>query len=453
LNAQNNININTSLYGTGTASLALLYGQDAINAGITSNYYLNNGAEINLSAGQNFSTQLGTDVAPTAYTVITTLGSANSGATTDLQGIQNNLSGNYVLGANINASATSSWNGGGGFTPLGNQTTDFSGTFDGLGHSISNLHINQPSNFGIGLFGYTDPVAVISNTRLLAVNVNGEADVGGLAGYNGGSIFNSFATGTITGSLFVGGLAGANNGAINNSFATASVSGTSFVGGLTGDNSNSINNSYASGSVSGSNAVGGLVGDNDESIVNTVSITNSLSTATVNGATSVGGLVGYNGDGTISGSFWNTDTSGQGSSDGGIGLTSAQMMNPANFTSATSANGNVNPGWDLTNTWTIPAGGTAPVLGALPAQAFSPAENIEAGAPDLPPNQVTTVTTQLVNSVAIPASIPNTTPSDPSAKPLNLSSSTTNTTTVNGVDLKIINGGIKGATEVTNDPL
>jgi hypothetical protein len=37
-------------------------------------------------------------------------------------------------------------------------------------------------------------------------------------------------------------------------------------------------------------------------------------------------------------------------------MTTAQMQTEANFTSATSANGNVNPGWNFTSIWYSPSG-------------------------------------------------------------------------------------------------
>src|SRR5260221_5561131 len=62
----------------------------------------------------------------------------------DLQNIQNDLSGNYVLGGNIDASVTASWNGGAGFSPLGTLYSNccvsphpFVGVLDGQGYTIS----------------------------------------------------------------------------------------------------------------------------------------------------------------------------------------------------------------------------------------------------------------------------------------------------------------------------
>ena len=105
LSADRNININRSITASGaTGKLSLVYGQGAVASGNTSNYYVN--AAINLQAGSNFSTTLGSDGVTKQFQVITDLGTAGSTTGTDLQGMNANLSGNYALGSNINASAT-----------------------------------------------------------------------------------------------------------------------------------------------------------------------------------------------------------------------------------------------------------------------------------------------------------------------------------------------------------
>src|SRR5690606_35707423 len=117
-------------------------------------YHVN--AAVNLAAGNNFSTKLGSDGSTLVYTVVTSLGVAGDTGTTSLQGIDNNLSGRYVLGSDIDASATSGWNGGAGFDPIGNppvspiSANHFTGRFDGLGHTISGLTINRSSRNYIG---------------------------------------------------------------------------------------------------------------------------------------------------------------------------------------------------------------------------------------------------------------------------------------------------------------
>src|SRR5579864_711037 len=61
----------------------------------------------------------------------------------DLQNMANNLSGSYVLGNNIDASATSTWNSGSGFIPVGSSTAPFTGTLNGKGYTVTGLFISS----------------------------------------------------------------------------------------------------------------------------------------------------------------------------------------------------------------------------------------------------------------------------------------------------------------------
>jgi filamentous hemagglutinin family protein len=241
----------------------------------------------------------------------------------------------YTLARSMNAAATGNgsdvW-GSSGFVPIGNSSTPFSGTFDGLEHTISNVTINQPTADDVGLIGYADSRAVVRNLGLIGGAVSGSQHVGALVGFDAGSVSNSYATGRVSGDRFVGGLVGENEGSVSNSYARNSVTGSSDVGGLVGWNdTGSVSDSYAAGSVSGASNVGGLVGSN------------------TNG-------------GTVSNSFWDVTTSGQAASAGGTGMTTPQMQAQANFTSATPANGNVNPGWDFNAIWIMYDGHSYPVL-------------------------------------------------------------------------------------------
>jgi filamentous hemagglutinin family protein len=389
LNAQNNININANLNASSTASLALEFGQGAVAAGNASNVITHNGASVNLPAGTtNFTTKQGSDGTVKAYTVITSLGAAGSTTGTDLQGIGSGVSTqNFALGADIDASATSGWNAGAGFLPDAPNFPNFTGTFDGLGHIISNLTINRPLVSRVGLFEKIGNGGVVRNVGLVGGSITGNSMVGGLVGENAyGTISNSYTTGTVHGSSYTGGLVGNNyGGAISNSYATGAVSGGSYTGGLVGNNNyggSTISNSYASGTVSGSSSTGGLAGRSNGTVSNSYAsgavsstgssvggligynastISNSYATGAVSGGSSVGGLAGFN-NGTVTASFWDTTTSGQATSAGGVGMTTADMQTQANFTSATAANGNVNPAWDLANTWTVYDGHTSPLL-------------------------------------------------------------------------------------------
>jgi PKD repeat protein len=70
----------------------------------------------------------------------------------------------YRLANDIDASATISWNEGEGFLPLCPSPFEFRGNFDGAGHKISNLHMNQPSGSSVALFGIANGASFSSLT-------------------------------------------------------------------------------------------------------------------------------------------------------------------------------------------------------------------------------------------------------------------------------------------------
>ena len=176
------------------------------------------------------------------------------------------------------------------------QGASFTGVFDGNGHTISRLTIAGAGY--LGLFGQLGPEAEVKNLGVVDVNVLGSGFcVGGLVGINGGSISSCYSTGVVKGSSSVGGLAGSNAGVANVTccYSTGAISGRSFVGGLVGSNGATVTHCYSAGAVSGDWLVSGLVGF---------------------------------GFGTVLHSVWDIETSGLLGSAGGVGLTSAEMMDP-----------------------------------------------------------------------------------------------------------------------------
>ena len=314
LTAQRNISINRSITaGNANGKLALEYGQGAVSAGNNATYNVN--AAVNLRAGDNFSTRLGSDGAVTQYKVITALGSEGSMTGTDLQGINGNQSGNYVLGADIDAAAAATWSGGAGFAPV----SQFFGVIDGLGHEIRNLRINQPGTASVGLIAVSSRGA-IRNLGLVNVDITGASMVGALIGLNSGAaISNVYVTGSVTGASgnAVGGMIGQNaTGNIVNSHSRATVTGSALqVGGLVGANGGVIDHSYATGTVNARANAGGLVG------INYATITASYATGSVNGASSgsgTGGLVGNNATNAIISSSYATGNVTAGANSGGL---------------------------------------------------------------------------------------------------------------------------------------
>jgi hypothetical protein len=322
-----------------------------------------------------------------------------------LQNINNNLNAHYVQASDIDLGEIN-------FLPIGTDANPFTGTYDGGGHKISNLHINLSSTGDVGLFGMISNGASVSDVNLENVNIvnNGNWYVGALVGRNfGGFINNCSVTGVLTGGDYIGGLVGNNNGnmstiSIGNShssviitsagsrigglvgqnygkivgsYSSSSLTGGDYIGGLVGENEGTtgvIFADYSNGHVSGGSRVGGLVGHNDQSSL----VSDSYSSSVVTGNSNTGGLVGMNetgasilnsysignvnsgngfigydaGDGIFSNNFYDTNTSGQSDSNGATPETTTWMKTQSSFTNA---------GWDFTNIWNM-ASGNYPTL-------------------------------------------------------------------------------------------
>ena len=196
--------------------------------------------------------------------------------------------------------------------------TALTGTFEGLGNTISNLTVSDPS-FGdsVGLFATIYPTGTVADIGLLNANVSSTASTAGaLAGGNYGTIRHAFATGFVSAVSGGGGLAGGNGGTVEFSHASDAVASGNSAGGIVGSNTGVIMQSYATGSVQGDEA-GGLVGINSGT-----QISQCYATGPVSGGT-VGGLIGANNTGTVTqtyetGSVTGSDAGGLIGDNGGV---------------------------------------------------------------------------------------------------------------------------------------
>ena len=229
--------------------------------------------------------------------------------------------------------------------------------------TVSNCHasgsVSNTENGVGGLVGWND--GDIVGGSYAACNVTGKYQVGGLVGYNDGTVSDSCATGNVAGFGWTGGLVGGNSGGtVNNCYATGNITNGSIVGGLVGNNyASKVSNCYATGSVSGWDyAGGGLIG---RSYSRSSTVTNCYATGSIAGTQYAAGLVGineystvsdcysigsadgdieggliaFNDHGTVTDSFWDTQSSGQPTSDGGMGKTAAEMKDIVTFSGAT----------------------------------------------------------------------------------------------------------------------
>jgi hypothetical protein len=242
----------------------------------------------------------------------------------------------YKQTADIDATTSSSWDGGAGFSPIGNGSTVFTGSYDGQTYKITGLFISRGTTDFIGLFGYASG-ATITNVKLDNVQITGADYVGGLIGhlYNSSTATNCYSNGSVTGAGYVGGLIGLQQSSSTAStcYSSGSVTGSGLrVGGLIGYQyvSSTATNCYSSGSVTGGSYVGGLIGLQEASSTDN----NCYSSGSVTGADHVGGMIGLQSSSSANNCFWDMTSSGQTSSSGGTGKSTAQMKTASTFTGA-----------------------------------------------------------------------------------------------------------------------
>ena len=284
--------------------------------------------------------------------------------------------------------------------PDSEDNIPFTGVFDGNGGGILPTSSVLPENKNTGIFGYIGAGGVVKNLYLDGyIGLEGAEIAGGLAVLNEGTIENcEYGMASVFGGKIVGGYAGINRGLISRCsigplvqssevkdigggiagindggrIENCLVEGVSFeeseysggiagismdgfisgcssyfygngpyaVGGLIGSSNNDmISNSFSHGWARGGQFAGGLVGYCVGS-----DLTNCYSTAKVTSDGTVGGIIGYRDGGVVSGCFWDTEKCevglgvGQGSGEGMLGKTSAEMLMSETFLVA---------GWDF----------------------------------------------------------------------------------------------------------
>ncbi len=275
----------------------------------------------------------------------------------DLDDMRNDLDGNYVLMNDLDENtdgydelvdSEKGWEPIGEYDEENEEFSSFSGTFDGNGYEIRDLFIDRPDEEHVGLFGTSE--GKIENIGVVDARVSGYWYVGCLIGSNSGRIENSYSTGEVEGKRNVGGLVGTNSyGWLYRSYTEGKVEGEEAVGGLIGyqwgdpgpDGFAGTENSYSTSDVVGIEMVGGLIGNGG---IAGSTIVSSYSRGQVNGEEKVGGFVGYSG-GTVRDSFWDIETSGMDESDGGTGMTTAEMKDVATYTDINTTG--LNEPWDF----------------------------------------------------------------------------------------------------------
>lgn len=195
--------------------------------------------------------------------------------------------GSYVLTRDINLNGASSFSRRAiGYVSTGNINR-FQGTFDGQGHSLSNLNIE-------GLYAPSVPSQNVASAGLFAWLTDAEVKNMALSGAVSGAI-NRDAAGDEEYSAGFLGARSSGNLTLSNLTLSATVSGYTRVGGLVGVSENvSATRIHVSGRVAGESAVGGFFGYVSQSAVISMSANRSLIVAqALSSGLSTGGLIGF----------------------------------------------------------------------------------------------------------------------------------------------------------------
>ncbi len=295
-----------------------------------------------------------------------------------LQAMNDDLDGDYELMSSLDASETENWNGGEGWKPIGTFSTSdpFTGSFEGHGYEIKNLHINRPgvTEHRQAFFGYTYN-AVINNVQLTDVDITvGGGWAAALISAPLGTalvktvVTNCFVSGEIRGfASQSGGMFGGDGGGAEVSayrcYSTVNLTSTSVsnCGGFIGTAGSSyFEDCYCTGILDFDNMTsynGGFVGQSNagSEYKYCYSIGSTPAGRTVPAMN--GGFTGNDYGATFTDCFWDTETSGHDDPDGfggtPAGLTgyiSADMKLEATYTNWDFAT----PIWIIEETLTRP---------------------------------------------------------------------------------------------------
>lgn len=208
---------------------------------------------------------------------------------------------------------------------IGDNSNPFVGEFDGGGHRIENLTIDEPSQNRRGIFGVTGPTASIQALVLDEVTVYGNFRVGLLVGLHEGEIADVEVAGNVEASSSqVGGIVGRNDGIITDCHFDGSVDGEGHsAGGVAGASSGTITDCEATGSVFAQGGeIGGLVGTNAGGEISGCATWSSV----FGEGDEIGGLVGTNTGGEISGCATYGDVQGHRRVGGLVGQNEEESM-------------------------------------------------------------------------------------------------------------------------------
>ncbi|CCX88871.1 uncharacterized protein BN724_02162 [Clostridium sp. CAG:590] len=151
------------------------------------------------------------------------------------------------------------------WTPIGYY--GYGGVFDGQGHTIKGLYINDTNRNSVGLCVGLLNKGCIKNLGIEDSYFN-EYDVGGVADSNNGTIINCYCNGVFVANNRAGGIVSDNYGTIMNCNAVTKITAEEGAGGIAGSNSGTITNCYSIAEITADYDKGEIAGSNYRTIKN-----------------------------------------------------------------------------------------------------------------------------------------------------------------------------------------
>ena len=151
------------------------------------------------------------------------------------------------------------------WTPIGYY--GYGGVFDGQGHTVKGLYINDTNRNSVGLCVGLLNKGCIKNLGIEDSYFN-EFDVGGVADSNNGTIINCYCNGVFVANNRAGGIVSDNYGTIMNCNAVTKITAEEGAGGIAGSNSGTITNCYSIAEIIADYDKGEIAGSNYETITN-----------------------------------------------------------------------------------------------------------------------------------------------------------------------------------------
>ena len=185
-----------------------------------------------------------------------------------------NTGASAVLTADITIPTGMTW------TPIGDDSQPFCGTFHGGDHTIRGLYFSDDSADYVGLFGLVESTGKIQNTGLVETSIMAKKSVGTIAGYSLGTVEHCWAENvTVSATANLGGVVGFNRGTVNNCWISGDVTmrnTSNSAGGIVGYNYGSVSNCFSLARVTGTAQQGALIGtiNKHESLFAAGSVTN-----------------------------------------------------------------------------------------------------------------------------------------------------------------------------------